>query len=116
MIPVLASVELSDKEMTDVLSTGKQISRRQLGAVLLERHGNRNAKPPAMALGHPVSCCLALRCEGAPHLERGEDVLLHVLLVRHSRNRLYDQAERVVVRVGVSERQAWRVGQPHGFE
>ena len=54
-----------------------------------------------------------LRHEAPAHVERDEDLLLHILFVREPRDRLHDEPQRVVVGVGVTELVPNRARQPH---
>jgi len=51
---------------------------------------------------------LGLRCEGVPHIQRREDMLLHIRPVGLSGHSLHDQAERRIVGVHILEGGAQR--------
>jgi hypothetical protein len=94
-------IQFSDQDVAQVLGAGNQIAAWHVRCVVAAVDRHSQTEEPLIALGQAVLLGGLFGCETMMHLQRGEDVLLHVALKRLAGNRLDDQAEHTVVATAI---------------
>ncbi len=108
LVAVTATTQVHGQVVTHVLGRRDDVPVRDLVAQVGSIKGHREAEPVAVASRHPSAPGLFLRSIAMPHIERLEDVLLDVHLIRLLRNRLDQQPQDHIVGIRVVEGGAHR--------
>ena len=111
LVRIAPVVELGDQVVGHILTARDEVTSRTQAAVVRQIGGYGLAEPVAIAAGQAVRLRFGLGGIGCAHVQRAEDVFLHIVLEGLSGNRLDDQPQDGVVDGAVLVRLANRLGQ-----